>query len=213
MSRTIDSLQTILDDIMMEHSNKGTKLMDSSLNEEVRLMMKAKLANTLLERLKLRSLEKLKASRKIQNTFEDAVHTTWRKPLDLLDLLLNICLEVSSDLTSSFEKGASSKHDYVLQALLELQANACLVFNEILHLLKSGFPSGAQSHWRTLHEMVCMAYFISEHDNKVAKRFLDYKMVEAYFQAQDLRKHQNNLDCRSFSETDFKAVKIGRAHV
>ncbi len=207
MSGTGDSLQTMLNDILMEHSNKGTKLMDSSLNEEVRLMMKAKLANILLEKLKLRSLEKFKASREIQNSFENAVHTTWKKPLDLLDLLLNICLEVSSDFASSFEKGASSNRDYVLQALVKLQANACLIFNEILHLLKRGFPNGAQSHWRPLHEMVCVAYFISDHDNEVAKRFLDYKAIEAYFQAEDLRKHQKNLDYESLSETDFKTVK------
>ena len=209
MSDMGDTLQTILDDILMDKSNNYSKLMDSTLNEEVRLMVKAKVANILIEKLKSRRLDKLEASKEIENTFEDAVRTTWKKPFNLLDLLLNVCLEVSSNLTSNFEKDTSSKRDYVLQALAKLQSNACLLFNEIFHLLKSGFPSGAQSHWRNLHEMVCLSYFISEHNNEIAKRFLDYEAVEAYFQAEDFRTHQKKMDCEPLSNTDFKAFKKG----
>lgn len=211
MSDTGDTLQTILDDIVMDKSSNYAKLMDSALNEEIRLMVKAEVANILLEKLKLRRLDKLEASKEIENTFEDAVRTTWRKPFNLSDLLLNVCLEVSSNYTSNFEKGTSSKRDYVLEALAKLQSNACLIFNEILHLLKSGFPSGAQLQWRTLHEMVCVSYFIFEHDNELAKRFLDYEAVEAYFQAKDFRTHQNRMDYEPVSNTDFKSLKKGFA--
>ena len=213
MSDTGDTLLTILDDIVMDKSSNYAKLMDSALNEEIRLMVKAEVANVLLERLKLRRLDKLEASKEIEYTFEDAVRTTWRKPFNLSDLLLNVCLEVSSNCTSNFEKDTSSKRDYVLQALTKLQSNACLIFNEILHLLKSGFPSGAQLHWRTLHEMVCISYFIFEHDNEMAKRFLDYEAVEAYFQAEDFRKHQKKMDCEPLSNSDFKTLKKGFATI
>ncbi len=207
MSGTDESLQAILENIIMEHSSNGTKLMDSTLNEEVRMMVKAKLANVLLERLKSRILDKLETSKEIEREFEYAVLRTWRKPLDLLDLLLNVCLEVSSDFTSDSKSRASSKRDYVQEALARQQANACLVFNEILHLLKSGFPSGAHSHWRTMHEMVCISYFISEHGEEMAKRFLDYEAVEAYLQAEAINEHQQNMDGASLSKRDFKAIK------
>jgi hypothetical protein len=211
MSDTGDTLQTILDGIVMDKSNNYAKLMNSALNEEIRLMVKAEVANVLLERLKLRRLDKLEASKEIENTFEDAVRTTWRKPFNLSDLLLNICLEISGNYTSNFKKDTSSERDYVLQALAKLQSNACLIFNEMLHLLKSGFPSGAQLHWRTLHEMVCVSYFIFEHDNKLAKRFLDYEAVEAYFQAKDFRTHQKRMDYEPLSSTDLKTLKKGFA--
>jgi len=209
MNSADESLQNILDNILMEHSNNGTKLMDSALNEEVRIMVKAKLANVLLERLKSRVMDKLETSREIEQEFEAAVYRTWRKPLDLLDLLFNVSIEVSSDFTSESGGGASSKRDYVHEALAGQQANACLVFNEILHLLKSGFPSGAHAHWRTLHEIVCVSYFISKHEDAVAKRFLDYDAVEAYFQAEAIHEHQQNVECTSLSESDFKALKKG----
>ena len=202
-----ESLRTILDNILVECESNGLKLMDSTLNEEVRILVKSELAGILLERLKSRVLCKLEASKEIEKEFEAAVFRTWRKPLDLLDVLLNICLEVANEFASELGSGTSSKHSYVRSALMRQQANACLVFNEILHLLKSGFPSGAHSHWRTLHEIVCVSYFISKHGKDVAKRFLDYEVVEAYFQAEAICEHQQKMEGTSLSESDFEAVK------
>jgi hypothetical protein len=207
MSATDESLQTILDDILREHSNNGMKLMDSALNEEIRVLIKSKLANVLLEKLKSRILDKLETSKEIEREFEAAVLVTWRKPFDLLDLLLNVCFEVANEFTSEYGSGASSKRGYVQAALARQQANACLVFNEILHLLKSGFPSGAHSHWKTLHELACVSYFISKHGEEIAERFLDYEVVEAYFRAEAIREHQQKMECTLLSESDFKAVK------
>jgi len=206
MSGAVGSLQTILEDIIKEHSSEGMELMDSTLNEEIRMLVKAKIANVLLERLKSRIIDKLEMSKEIEKEFEAAVLTTWKKPLDLLDLLLNVCLEISNDFKLEYET-VSSKGDYVREALGKQHANACLVFNEILHLLKSGFPSGALLHWKTLHEIVCVSYFISKHGTDVAKRFLDYEAVEAYLQAEAIHEHQENIDCTSLSQRDFKALK------
>ena len=207
MSARDESLQTILDSVLREDASNGMKLMDSALNEEIRVLIKSKLANVLLERLKSRVSDKLETSKGIEKEFEAAVLRTWRKPFDLLDLLLNICLEVTNEFTSEYGRGTSSKHGCVQAALARQQANACLVFNEILHLLKSGFPSGAHLHWKTLHEMVCVAYFISTHGEEVAKSFLDYETVEAYFQAEAIYEHQQKMECTSLSESDFKAMK------
>lgn len=206
MSDMDESMQKMLDDILVQYVSDGVKFMDSSLNEEVRAMVKSKLADVLLEMLKSRFLSNLESSSEIEKEFEAAVHRTWRKPLDLLDLLLIVCLEVSTDFISAQGYGASSKRNYVREALTRQQANACLVFNEIQHLLKSGFPHGAHSHWRTLHEITCISYFISKHRDRMAKRFLDYEAVEAYFQAEAIHKHRQNIDCSSLSQGDFKTL-------
>jgi hypothetical protein len=207
MRDTDDSLQMILDNILREYGSNGVKLTDSALNEEIRALIKSKLANVLLERLKSRVLNKLEASKEIEKEFEAAVLRTWRKPLDLLDLLLKICLEVANEFASEYGSETPSKHSYIQAALARQQANACFVFNEIIHLLKSGFPSGAHSHWRTLHEIACVSYFISKHGEDMAKRFLDYEVVESYFQAEAIFEHQQKMECNLLSERDFKAVK------
>jgi len=206
MSLTDDSLEMILDNILTEYTSNGMKLKDSALNEEIRALIKAKLADVLLERLKSRVLERLGASKKIENQFEAAVFITWKKPFDLLDLLLNICLEVASEFNLEHGSETFSKPSYIQAALARQQANACLVFNAIIHLLKSGFPSGAHSHWKTLHEIACVSYFISNHGKDMAKRFLDYEIVERYFQVEAILEHEKKMDCKLLSERDFKAI-------
>lgn len=206
MTTKDESMQLILDDILAKH-NDGMKINDSSLNEDARAMLKSKLADILLERLKTRVFSNLEISREIERKFEDAVLITWRKPLCLLDLLLTICREVSTDFSSEYGIGRSSKRAYVQRALAGLQANACLVFDEIVRLLKSGFPNGAHLRWRTLHELSCISYFISKHGGDLAKRFLDYEAIDVYFQAEAISEHQKKMDCDSLSKSDFRAVK------
>jgi len=41
----------------------------------------------------------------------------------------------------------------------------------------------------------------------MAKRFMDYEAVEAYFQAEAFYKHQQNIDCSSLSQRDFKKLE------
>jgi hypothetical protein len=209
MSNLDDSLQMILDNILSEYADTGEKIIDSAgkeENEDTREIA-SKSAVVLLKRLKSRVPEELEASREIENEFEAAVLRTWRKPLDLMDLLLYLSLEVASEVNSNHEGETSSKHNHVQVALAKQQTNACLVFNEITHLLKSGFPSGAHSHWRTLHEIACVSYFISKHGEDMAKRFLDYEVVESYYQAQAIREHQQKMECETLSESNFKALK------
>jgi hypothetical protein len=207
MSDDDDSLQTILDDILSEYASASTNeaLAVSAADEEVSEIT-SKSAVAFLQRLKSRFPAKLESSREIETEFESAVLRTWKKPLDLLDLLFYVCLEVASEFSSE-HKNESSKHGHVQTALARQQANACLVFNEIIHLLKSGFPNGAHQHWKTLHEIACVNYFISKHGEDMAKRFLDYEAVESYYQAQAIKEYQQRMECEMLSKTDFKAIK------
>jgi hypothetical protein len=209
MRRPDNSLQMILEDILNEYAGAGKKVPDSAVNpenEEIREIT-SKLATVLLNRLKLGAPPKLEARKVIENEFEAAVLRTWRKPFDLLDLLLYTSLEVAGEFRLECGSEAASKPSFIRMALASQQANACLVFNEVIHLLKSGFPSGAHSHWRTLHEMACISYFISEHGEDVAKRFIDYEVVETYFQAQAIYEHQQKMECNLLSKREFKTVK------
>jgi hypothetical protein len=200
-----ESLQKILDSILKECA--ASDLTSQDLDKETELLIKSRLSGVLLEKLKARALDRLETSVDVEKAFEDIVLGTWSKPLGLLDLLLNICLEVAGEFSSIYEGRSSSKHSFVQKALARQQANGCLVFNEILHLLKSGFPSGAHSRWRSLHEITCVSYFISKHGEDLAKRFLDYEAVEAYFQAEATYEHQQKMECSSLSQSALKALK------
>jgi hypothetical protein len=210
MSNVDDSLQIILDNILSEYISADKELAYDALNkgnEEEIAEVTSKSAIILLNNLKSRAPAKLEASEGIEKEFEAAVVRTWKTPLDLLDLLLHISFEVASEFNSEFSSENFSKHDYLLLALARQQTNACLVFNEIIHLLKSGFPGGASSLWRSLHEIACVSYFISKHGEDMAKRFLDYEIVESYYQAQAIHEHQQEIGCQLLSEKDFEEIK------
>jgi hypothetical protein len=206
MSNVEDSLKLILDHILSDYPSAGIELPASKIAENEVVEAASKSAALLLERLKSRGVAKSEAGNWAETEFEQAVHMTWRKPFDLLDLLLDISLEVSAEFASEGEKRAS-KRDYLQPALIKLQTNACLVFMELLRLLKSGFPDGAVSLWKSLHEIVCIAYFISKHGDSMAKRYLDYEVVENYYQALAIQDHQKVMGVESLSERDFRAFK------
>jgi hypothetical protein len=209
MSNRDDSLLEILDNILSNYVSTGKKIPGSAVNEENEEIREitSKSAIILLNKLKAGAPTKLEASKGTEKEFEAAVLRSWRKPLDLLDFLLYISHEIASEFNSECGSKTSLKHSYIQTSLARLQVNACLVFNEIIHLLKSGFPSGAHSHWKTLHEIACVSYFISKHGEDVAKRYLDYEVVERYFQAQAINQHQRKMECSSLTERDFKAAK------
>jgi len=206
MSNADDSLKLILENILREYPSASMELPPSKIAENEVVEVTSKSSVLLLERLKSRALAKSESGRWVETEFEEAVYMTWRKPLDLLDLLLDISLEVLGEFASEGEN-KKSKREYLQPVLIRLQTNACLVFTEIVRLLKSGFPDGTVSLWKSLHEMVCIAYFVSKHGDDMAKRYLDYEVVENYYQAQAIQDHQKVMGCESLSEKDFRAFK------
>jgi hypothetical protein len=206
MSGAEDSLKLILAKVLSDYASADMELPASKIGESEVVEVTSKSAALLLERLKSRAVAKSEARNWVETEFEQAVHMTWRKPFDLLDLLLDVSLEVSGEFASEGEN-KKSKREYLQPALLRIQTNACLVFTEIVRLLKSGFPDGAVVLWKSLHEIVCIAYFISKHGDTMAKRYLDYEVVENYYQALAIQDHQKVMGVESLSERDFHAFE------
>jgi len=207
MSHKDDSLRLMVYSILSEYVTTDKKIVDSTVSqedEEVRAIT-SKSAVALLERLKSVVPKKLEGSRETEKEFEAVTLRTWKKPFDLLDLLLYLSLQVSGEFNLEYLSDEWLKNSLLQVALAKQQAKACLVFDEILHLLKSGFPSGAHSHWRTLHEIACVSYFISKHGEDMAKRFLDYEVVERYYRTLSIYDHQQKMEFETLPEKDLKA--------
>lgn len=203
-----DSLKEILDKLLSKYGRISKKAASSEINEETKELREitSKSADLLLKRLKLMAVGRLENAKETEREFEAAVLQTWRTPLDLMNLLLYLCLEVNSDFVT--ERGSkTSNKNYVRTVLAKEQIKACLVFNQILHLLKNGFPSGALLHWKALHEITCVSYFILKYKEDLAKRFLDYEVVERYFQAEAIMKHQKTIGSETLSEIEFEELK------
>jgi hypothetical protein len=67
------------------------------------------------------------------------------------------------------------------EALLTLHSAACACAHEVHWLLSGGYPTGADSRGRTLHEIAVTALVLADHgfdDPDLVQRFVDHRVVE-----------------------------------
>jgi hypothetical protein len=133
--------------------------------------------------------EILEKRRAYERQFEQHLLQRWKNPLDLLEVLIEICLEAGAEINSEYRGMAAKSHDYVFDVLVRLHSRACQISYEILCLLRAGLADGAHARWRTLHEIAVISYFIKDRGQEVAKRYLHYGMIETYREFLQYQKH------------------------
>lgn len=75
------------------------------------------------------------------------------------------------------------------EALTRLTARGMLIADEIQHLLRGGYPSGALARWRSLHEASIIAAVLAANDEATARRYLDHEAVGRAKAARDYQRH------------------------
>ena len=145
--------------------------------------------------------------RSYQSKFEERLLERWKKPIDLLELLLAVCLEAGAELNDEYRPEASRSNDYVFHVLTGLHARGCQIACEILALLKSGLADGAHARWRTLHEIAVISYFTKDHGQDVAKRYLEYGIVETFEDAREYQKHCREIGYEPFTDKEMKVIQ------
>jgi hypothetical protein len=133
--------------------------------------------------------------------FEDGLYKRWQKPLMLLEAYVVLTYETCDGLKSSTEGNVIN---FVLR---RLGAKALQVSKEVLALMKSGFSRGAEARWRTLHEIAVTAHFIAGNNDDLAKRYIDYDIVESYYSAVQYQSKCERLGYEPITEDEFKVIK------
>jgi hypothetical protein len=114
-------------------------------------------------------------------------------------LLASLAGEISKETAQKVEAGGSVAR----RVLTAIHARACQVGEEIVTLLRHGYPDAAHARWRTLHEMATVMFFIGEYGDVVAQRFLDHAAVETRKAAVEYQKHCRRLGLRRFSRKEM----------
>lgn len=112
----------------------------------------------------------------------------WQAALDILEAEWAVAQEANAHFFADEHNEAADGNDYLFDALINIHARALLVAREAICLLEGGFPDGAMSRWRTLHELNVISHYLLLHDKDVAHRYLK----SAYFQA--LKHAKQNQD-------------------
>lgn len=160
--------------------------------------------NQFFEEIKINAPDTLREENEKMENFKGRVNNFWKRPLDLLDLLLIYSQQLGSKFNKEMRVTAENENDYVFLALTRLHAKACLVSQEVAILMKHGYASGAHARWRSLHEIAVTALFIKEHGNEVAERYLDYRDIEAYYAMRQYKEYAAKLKYEPLQEEEEK---------
>jgi hypothetical protein len=155
--------------------------------ENAELKKKVEKATALLSELYKRLPDMLRNRARLDAGFRRRCYRRWKEGLDLLKMFLVMSEEYGSAYNHRGRPKAVKDQDFRFEAIVRLHARSLRVANEMLVLLREGYPDGALSRWRTLHELAVIATFLSANDKEVSERFLAHRGIVSY---KALRQHE-----------------------
>jgi hypothetical protein len=142
-------------------------------------------AKPIAEELKRTSHRMIFEHQAIRRGFEARLAHRWLDALVLYESVLVASQEMGSEFAQHHRDGAVEEQDLVFEALVRLQARACLTASEILCLLRSGYPFEAHARWRTMHELAVVAGLIARSGREIAERYLLHQGAQETKDAED----------------------------
>ena len=155
--------------------------LDTKLNariEEICSTAPDEMGAMLVEHLKADTAAMLEDRASIRAGFLERQREKWGTAFDRLRALLEAVIELGGEFNVQYAPAAANETDYLFDALRRLHARACLLSNEVLWMMEGGFASGAMARWRTLHEISVVAFFLKEHGQSVAERYLLHDRID-----------------------------------
>jgi hypothetical protein len=170
----------------------------------------AEISTLILEDLKSKGSDLLIDRRKTELGFKTRLLEDWQLPIDLFEMHLHIAVEAGQDFNDEFRPIASEEGDFVFEVLTRLHARACQISSEVLTLLTSGHADGAHARWRSLHEIATVGFFIKEHGNELAERYLLHEAIESYKAALQYQEHASSLGLDPIPEEEMRDLRSAR---
>jgi hypothetical protein len=193
------------DAVMALASEAFSEALDAALEKDVPRVTK-KLIRT--------APRMLRWHRRQQRAFERRLRKQWGKALDLYYSVAVAAQEAGATFDSTNRPAAVEHQDFVFEALTGLHARACRTAFEVHRLLSSGFPKGALSRCRTLHELAVTSIVIAEHGREtaysdLAERFLLHEVVMGYRDVLVYQENCKTLGYEPVSDQDMAEMKRG----
>lgn len=164
------------------------------------------ISKKVVENLKSNIKEVLDNKRYSSKEVEMYLYEKWKEPLDLLECLIKVSFD-SGERHANKQDKVTEETDFKLDALVQIHARALHISNEILVLLKAGYPDGANARWRSLHELAVTSAFLKKNNNEVSKRYLEYRTINVFKDAQEYQKYYKKLGYPPMKTSDFEIIK------
>lgn len=174
-----------------------TDFTDEDIDKEISVISETVsiYADAILDSWKLTAPRILREKRIKNDNFEELIHEKWGKAIDLLEILVNTCIEAGYYFNEEMYDKISEDEILVVEIITMLHGRACQLSLEILTLLKNGWSDSALARWRTLHEIVVTAIFIAKNGRDTAERYIAHIDITRYKEA---KKYQDNYQILGF---------------
>ncbi|MBE0349278.1 DUF5677 domain-containing protein [Pseudoalteromonas lipolytica] len=104
----------------------------------------------------------------------------WGSIIEKLERFISFSIWVGSENNEKFREVACENDDVMFDVLIKLHARASLVSNEILCLIKNGYPDAALSRWRSLYDILVIFISIYTFGPDCAERFYHHHVVDKF---------------------------------
>lgn len=152
-----------------------------------------------------------------RGSFTRALRARWGPALDLLLLFI----EGAEQFGDGFVSGQPRDNRTPLtETLLTLHAAACVCSHEVHWLLSGGYPAGAESRSRTLHEIGVTALVLADHavdDDGLLQRYIDHRVVADWRYWSYVAKHHSTIgveepEAEVISRLDARVAELVARH-
>lgn len=146
------------------------------------------------------SQKALPTARKQARRFERRTFKRWKPAFDHLEMMWHVAQELGEAHSREFDHENPEDTHLVMSAISNIFPKALLVTQEILCLLKGGYPDGALARWRSLHELTVTAMYILQEGRGAAISYIMSFHFAARRAAKQLNEHSERAGLDPFSD-------------
>lgn len=178
--------ETIISELIPEFIDESSILMDKALMDTLNEHVEEKYSLT--------------------DEFNSMIEKQWGSAFRMSIALTTISIEsVETFFNDNSESGfVDEAKIYCLQ---RLHARACRLSEEILCLLRSGYPDAGLARWRTLYEVAVISTFLLVNDNGISERYLDHMTIDSFKEMKLYNKHSSKLGTEGHSKEAMNEMK------
>jgi hypothetical protein len=202
------------ENIILEINEKDTQKFQQQLSETVEQIpnifttLTNELTKNIFTKLNKKWYNEQHLQRKERSGFERRLYCRWKRPLELLKMLLTISQEFGDILSEELKDSSlSTTNKYKIDVLIRLHARACQVTSEIIVLLCSGYADGAMARWRTLHEIAVISLFLYEGGEDLAERYVLHEVIESRKAMREYTRCNKFLNDEPFSDKEIEEIE------
>lgn len=172
------AFQSYIDEEYRKAPEEAMRLYDGKTIEEVFPHVLKSQLESRLKKLETGRQAMLRERSGYIANIQRGTYLMWKEGLDQLEQFIALNLDWGTKLIHEFKANGDPERKHRFAALIQNHSRACLMSEEILHLLKGGFADAAFARWRSLYEIAVTATFIGLRGEACAEAYLDHGIVD-----------------------------------